>query len=78
MFVLSESRLFFTSRFLHVLLLRLAYTFSLACDNHVEEFSHYQKGCIAWTKGISWENEEGIKTVVELISSTTVLIPSSF
>ena len=36
------------------------------------------KGCIAWTKGISWENEEGIKTVVELISSTTVLIPSSF
>ena len=56
----------FTSRFLHVLLLRLAYTFPLASD-HAATISHQQCKCIVWTNGITWENDEGIKTVVELI-----------
>ena len=39
----------FTSRFLHVLLLRLAYTFPLASD-HAATISHQQCKCIVWTK----------------------------
>ena len=53
----------FTSRFLHVLLLRLAYTYPLAGVDNSEMRSH----CIVWTNGITWENEEGIRTLVELI-----------
>ena len=56
----------FTSRFLHVLLLRPAYTFPLASD-HAATISHQQCKCIVWTNGITWENDEGIRTVVELI-----------
>ena len=56
----------FTSRFLHVLLLRLAYTFPRACD-HAATISRQQCKCIVWTNGITWENDEGIRTVVELI-----------
>ena len=58
----------FTSRFLHVLLLRLAYTFPLADDrDHGEVIPHHTSKCIIWTNGIAWENEEGIRTLVELI-----------
>ena len=58
----------FTSRFLHVLLLRLAYTFPLADDrDHGEVIPHHTSKCIVWTNGIAWENEEGIRTLVELI-----------
>ena len=54
----------FTSRFLHVLLLRLAYTYPLADVDNSETSSNK---CIVWTNGITWENEEGIRTLVELI-----------
>ena len=64
---------FFTSRFLHVLLLRLAYTFPLASGNHYT-FHHNQTGCIIWNNGISWENEEGIRTIVELIDNQRVVV----
>ena len=57
----------FTSRFLHVLLLRLAYTYPLAGVDNSETSSHCSKKCIVWTNGITWENEEGIRTLVELI-----------
>ena len=55
----------FTSRFLHVLLLRLAYTLPLA-DDRGEIISHQSSKCIVWTNGITWENEEGITTLVEV------------
>ena len=58
---------FFTSRFLHVLLLRLIGTFPLA-DSDVTASAHrQQKRCTVWTNGVSWDNEEGIRTVVEII-----------
>ena len=56
---------YFTSRFLHVLLLRLAYTFPLA--NGTSTIIHSHIRCTVWTNGISWDNEEGIRTVVELV-----------
>ena len=54
---------FFTSRFLHVLLLRLA---SLTSDEHSVP-PQYQRRCTVWTNGISWDNDEGITTAVELV-----------
>ena len=58
---------FFTSRFLHVLLLRLIGTFPLADSDATASSHHQQKRCTVWTNGISWDNEEGIRTIVELI-----------
>ena len=55
---------YFTSQFLHVLLLRLAYTFPLTSETST---THLHRKCTLWTNGISWDNEEGIKTAVELI-----------
>ena len=34
---------------------------------HAATISHKQCKCIVWTNGITWENDEGIRTVVELI-----------
>ena len=48
----------FGSRFLHVLLLRLAYTFKL---------HHKYREYTVWMDGISWDNEEGYRIVVELV-----------
>ena len=49
------------------ILLRQTYTFLLASD-HAATISHQQCRCLlVWTNGITWENAEGIKTVVELI-----------
>ena len=60
---------FFTSRFLHVLLLRLAYTFPLPSENYAKThaLSKLERRCSVWTNGISWQNEDGISTVVEII-----------
>ena len=49
---------FFGNRFLHVLLLRLAYVFKLH-QKHREY--------TVWLDGISWDNEEGYRIVVELV-----------
>ena len=53
---------YFTSEFLHVLLLRLAYSFPMASSNHS------QSKCTVWTNGIYWDNVEEINTTVELIN----------
>ena len=60
---------FLTSRFLQVLILRLAFTFALAIDPH-----HYPQDdvpvlcrrCSVWKHGIGWLNRAGIETVVEV------------
>ena len=60
----NEDYQFFTSRFLHVLLLRLAYTFPLVgAHAHIRQ----EKYCTVWVNGISWHNSKGIRTIVELI-----------
>ena len=60
---------FFTSRFLHVLLLRLAYTASsISCDEDTIS-PNYKRACNVWNNGISWDNDEGITTVVELVDT---------
>ena len=63
---------FFPPRFLHVLLLRLAFTFALpktssqsassTCDVVV-----YSRKCTLWKNGIHWIAETGVETVVEVV-----------
>ena len=60
---------FLTSRFLHVLLLRLAYTFPLPSKGYSKGHNLYglEQRCTVWTNGISWNNNNGITTLVEVI-----------
>ena len=58
---------FFSSRFLHVLLVRLLDKFPLADKDATASAHSQQKECTVWTNGVSWDNDEGIRTVVELI-----------
>ena len=60
---------FLTSRFLHILLLRLAYTFPLPSERYTktQNLHEIEQNCSVWLSGISWNNEEGITTVVEVI-----------
>ena len=52
-------------RFLHVLLLRLAFSFDL----NQEHTSHpvLEMECNVWNNGIHWKNREGVEAVVEVV-----------
>lgn len=65
----KEPHQFFTNRFLHVLLLRLAFTFSLA-SKHLPsscKLSGLQRRCEVWTNGLYWRDISGVSTLVEVI-----------
>ena len=58
---------FLTTRFLHVLVLRLAFLFSLPAVNQ-QPSSVLCKRCSVWKHGIGWLNEDSIEVVVEAAS----------
>ena len=53
---------FFSSRFLHVLLLSVAYKFPLASQG-------LHRMCRVWRNGIFWRNYDNITTVIELLDN---------
>ena len=62
---------FFSPRFLHVLLLRL--TFSFTVPAHSDELSEaevnspmLQRKCKVWKNGISWTDRDGVEALVEV------------
>ena len=59
---------FFTPRFLHLLLLHLAYKFSESSPNAFEQL------CQIWNKGIFWKDFNGAQTLIELIDNNQSLI----
>ena len=64
----SDPHQFFSNRFLHVLLLRLAFTFPLA--SHLppsSSLSGLERRCLVWRNGISWESVSGVSTIVEIV-----------
>ena len=71
---------FLTSRFLHVLLLRLAYTFPLPSEEHIKTHSLHkiERICTVWINGISWNNEDGIRTVVEVIQQNRWVVVTMY
>ena len=63
---------FFPPRFLHVLLLRLAFTFALpkTSAESVESISDvdvYSRRCTLWKNGIHWIGKSGVETVMEVV-----------
>ena len=60
---------FFSNRFLHVLLLRLAFTFPLA--SKIRSLSPIlcglERQCDVWRNGISWSNDYGVSIIVEIL-----------
>ena len=65
----SDPHQFFSNRFLHVLLLRLAFTFPLATKNRElsPSLCGLERQCEVWRNGICWTNDSGVFTIVELV-----------
>ena len=65
----SDSHQFFSNRFLHVLLLRLAFTFPLASkDRSLSPALHcIERQCEVWQNGICWKSVSGVSTIVEIV-----------
>ena len=66
---------FFSSRFLHVLLLSVAYKFPLATPGlPCSSVSGFQRMCKVWRNGIFWRNYDNITTVVELLDNNRCVL----
>ena len=65
----SDPHQFFSNRFLHVLLLRLAFTFSMASKHLSPSSSLYglERQCKVWQNGIYWKSGSGVSTIVEIV-----------
>ena len=75
----DEEYRFFTSRFIHVLLLRLYVTYLLPLVSVNNDTScERERSCIVWVNGISWENVEGIRTVVEVVDEDQCVVITVF
>ena len=65
---------YFPSRFLHVLLLRLVFRFTLQVPTQHQttsasspDHSHLTRRCELWNSGVHWDMEEGVECMVELV-----------
>ena len=65
----SDPHQFFSNRFLHVLLLRLAFTFPLASKNRSlsPSLRGLERQCEVWQNGICWKSVSGVSTIVEIV-----------
>ena len=65
----SDPHQFFSNRFLHVLLLRLAFTFPLASDHLPSSSSLHglERQCMVWQNGIIWNSFSGVSSIVEIV-----------
>ena len=61
---------YFSSRFLHILLLSVAYRFSQSVRRKVtSSFCGLQRRCTVWKNGISWTDSDNITTLIELLDN---------
>lgn len=65
-----EKHRYFTSRFLHVLILRLAYKYALVKTSD----NPHSRRCTVWSTGIMLKNGDGITTLVELVNNDQSLV----
>ena len=73
---------YFPSRYLHVLLLRLAFSFAhpvAPCvaegeSEHVVDVMKRNCRCTMWKNGIHWHMEEGVECIVELVNNSKGLV----
>ena len=66
---------FFTSRFLHVLLLQLSFHFALAHNSAETDKSCpvIQRKCNVWKSGIHWLTMDGVEAIVEVVEQSTAV-----
>ena len=61
---------YLSSRFLHILLLSVAYRFSRSFRRKVTSSLHgLQRRCTVWKNGISWTDSDNITTLIELLDN---------
>jgi ankyrin repeat protein len=69
---------YFPARFLHVLLLRLAFAFALPIANcsitESNEISAHNRRCTMWKNGIRWLMEEGVECIFEMVNSNKGIV----
>jgi ankyrin repeat protein len=65
---------FFSSQFLQVLLLRLAFSFALVKMEVHETIPAFQRECSIWKNGIFWGENFGMEVIVEVHSSNKTVI----
>ena len=71
----SKSEQFFSSRFLQVLLLRLAFLFALApTDPSTSDQLALHRKCSVWKNGIYWVNRSGGEAIVEVNNLRQVVV----
>ena len=72
----SDPHQFFTNLFLHVLLLRLAFTFPLASKHLPPSSSLHdlERQCKVWQNGILWKSGSGVSTIVEIVDRNRWII----
>ena len=64
---------YFPSRFLHVLLLRLVFQYTLSSPAESQrqgsspDSSHFQRRCSMWKTGVHWLMKEGVECMVEMV-----------
>ena len=57
---------FFTSQFLHVLILRVMFTYSDSIDSNTE-LSVIEQKCSVWKSGIFWANQFGAESLIDML-----------
>ena len=67
---------YLTPRFLHVLLLRLAFSFALTPDSSQQDEASpvLRRRCAIWKNGIQWLSVDGVETIVEVSEQNTLLL----
>ena len=68
---------FFSSRFLQVLLLRLAYGLAFLPSDRKPSSSDPaspQRSCCVWKRGICWSDQSGIEVIVEVVDQKCIVV----
>ena len=66
----SNPHHFFLPRFLHVLLLHLAFRYALPKSRE----NQLHRRCTIWTSGIQWGNTSGVESLVELVDNSQCVL----
>ena len=69
----SKTGQFFCSRFLHVLLLRLAFSLALIPSMQTSNFPALQRKCKVWKNGICWGDRSGVEALVEVQENKIII-----
>ena len=72
----SKEGQYLTPRFLHVLLLRLAFSFALAPDSSQQDEASpvLRRRCAIWKNGIQWLDQDGVETIVEVSEQNRLVL----